>query len=118
MNLSVALDAPTKDTKEIPSQAIIIKTRGGKRSGRSLTDGEKGEGRSAATRGSLSLRVRNCRDYGYVSSVRLGAHIYAHACASRIRFDPGACNGRAAAEALGNRAACGSTRSIIIWSVA
>lgn len=39
------LDAPAKDTKEIPSQAIIIKTRGGKRSGRSLTDGEKGEGR-------------------------------------------------------------------------
>jgi len=48
-----SLGAPAKDAKKIPSQAIIIKTRGGKRSGRSLADGEeKGE---AATRGPLSL---------------------------------------------------------------
>lgn len=47
-----SLGAPVKDAKKISSQAIIIKTRGGKRSGRSLADGEKGE---AATRGPLSL---------------------------------------------------------------
>lgn len=41
------------------------------------------------------LRVRNCRDYGYVSSEHLGARTYVctHVSVARIQFDPGACNG-------------------------
>lgn len=81
----VAPDVSAKGTKEIPSRAIIIKTRGGKRSAVTRAtataaaageEGERKEEGKAAGAVVAGLRVRNCRDYGYVSSEHLGARMY------------------------------------------